>query len=64
MIELIDVFQSIRLLFDKWQLAQDEIMRRKYSILDELTLKLKGKHDLVQHIMTKIEPYSISRKKI
>lgn len=57
MMELITVFQNIRLPSDEWQLAQDKIMSRNYSVLDELTLKLKEKHDLMQHIMAKIEPY-------
>jgi hypothetical protein len=47
----------IGLPFEEWQLAQDRIMRRRYSVIDDLTFKLKGKHELIQHIITKIEPY-------
>jgi hypothetical protein len=55
--ELINIFQSIRLPFDEWELAQDKIMSRHYSAIDELTLKRRGKFDLMQHIISKIEPY-------
>lgn len=38
-------------------------MSRNYSIIDDLTLKQKGKYDLMQHIIFKIEPYFHQQEK-
>jgi hypothetical protein len=45
-------------------MAQDQIMNRKYNIIDDLTLNQKGKHKIMQHTLANIEPYFHQQEKV
>ena len=54
---LIELFVKIKLPFEEWDFAENKILSRDYSIVDELTLKFEPKHKLWNHIFQNIEPY-------
>jgi hypothetical protein len=54
---LIELFIKIKLPFEEWDVAENKILSRDYSIVDVLTLKFEPKHKLLEHIFKNVEPY-------
>ena len=54
---LIELFIKIKLPFEEWDVAENRILNRDYSIVDELALKFEPRHQLWNHIFQNVEPY-------
>ncbi len=54
---LIELFIKIKLPFEEWDVAENKILSRDYTIIDTLTLKFEPKHKLLEHIFRNVEPY-------